>query len=321
MINSKIISTGSYLPELIYNNLFMESIVDTSDEWITTRTGIKERHIAATGELTSDLACRACENALEKILFDRNLIDAIVMATTTPDKTFPSSATILQEKLGIDEKCFSFDVQAVCCGFIYALTVADSLIKSEKAKNILVVGAETMSRLVDWKDRNTCVLFGDGAGAVILQATDENRGIISSNIHSDGKFANLLQTNGGVSSNQSVGFIEMKGHEIFKLAVSKMSQCVLESLENCGLTTKDVDVFIPHQANQRIIDGVVKRLNITGEKVVSTIAQHGNTSSASIPLALDYALNGNTKVIKNDDIVVLEGLGGGLTWGSIILRW
>lgn len=320
MINSKIISTGSYLPELIYNNIFMESIVETSDEWITTRTGIKERHIVSPGELTTDLAYRACKNALEKISFDKNSIDAIVMATTTPDKTFPSSATILQEKLGIGDKCFSFDVQAVCCGFIYALTVADSLIKSEKVKNVLVVGAETMSKLIDWKDRNTCVLFGDGAGAVILQATDKNNGIISSNLHSDGKFVDLLQTSGGVSSSQSVGFIEMKGHEIFKLAVSKMSQSVLEGLEICGLTTENIDVFIPHQANQRIIDGVVKKLNITNRKVVSTIAQHGNTSSASIPLALDYALN-EARMIEDNNIVVLEGLGGGLTWGSIILRW
>lgn len=320
MINSKVISTGSYLPEKVYDNYYMESIVDTSDEWITTRTGIKKRHIAADDELTTDLALKACEIAIKRANLEKNQIDAIVLATTTPDRTFPSSAVILQDKLGIDSNCFSFDVQAVCCGFIYALDIADSIIKSEKAKNVLVVGAETISRLVDWNDRNSCILFGDGAGAIILQATEElNTGIISTTLHSDGKYVNFLYTDGGVSLNQTCGNIRMKGSEIFKLAVSKMSECILKNLDKCGLKKEDIDILIPHQANQRIIDGITKKLDLDKNKVISTIAEHGNTSGASVPLALDYAVKENR--LNSGDLVVLEGLGGGLTWGSIILRW
>lgn len=320
MTNSKVISTGGYLPKKVYDNFHMESIVDTSDEWILTRTGIKERHIAADSELTTDLALKASEDALKKSNLKKNQIDAIVMATTTPDRTFPSSAVILQEKLGIGSSCFSFDVQAVCCGFIYALDVADSFIKSKKAKNILVVGAETMSRLIDWKDRGSCILFGDGAGAVILQATEEtDTGIIATKLHSDGQYVDFLHTDGGVSMNQISGKIRMKGSEIFKLAVNKMSECILEGLDKCNLKKEDIDLLIPHQANQRIINGIAKKLDLDEEKVISVIAKHGNTSGASIPLALDYAIRENK--LKRGDLVVLEGLGGGLTWGSIILRW
>ncbi len=320
MTNSKVISTGGYLPEKIYDNYYMESIVDTSDEWILARTGIKERHIAADNELTTDLALKACENAIKKSNLDKNQIDAIIMATTTPDRTFPSSAVILQNKLGIGSSCFSFDVQAVCCGFIYAIDIADSIIKSKKAKNVLVVGAETISRLVDWKDRNSCILFGDGAGAIILQATEEiDVGIISTTLHSDGQYVDLLNTDGGVSMNQISGNVRMKGSEIFKLAVNKMSECILESLEKCHLKKEDIDLLIPHQANQRIINGIAKKLDLDERKVVTTIAEHGNTSGASVPLALDYAVSENR--LKSGDLVILEGLGGGITWGSIVLRW
>ena len=320
MRNSKIISTGGYLPTKVYDNDYMASIVDTSDEWITTRTGIKKRHIAADDELTTDLALKACMEAINKINFDVNEIDAIVMATTTPDRTFPSSAVILQNKLGIGSNCFSFDVQAVCCGFIYAIDIADSLIKTEKADNVLVVGAETISRIIDWTDRNSCVLFGDGAGAIILQATkDRNMGIISTLLHSDGQYFDLLNTDGGVSTNQLSGKIKMKGSEVFKLAVNKMSECILEGLHNCGLSKNDINLLIPHQANQRIINGIAKKLELDDSKVVSTISEHGNTSGASIPLALNQAIIENR--VKEGDIIVLEGLGGGLTWGSIILRW
>jgi 3-oxoacyl-[acyl-carrier-protein] synthase-3 len=321
MIKSKIISTGSYLPEKIYDNKYMESIVETTDEWITERCGIKERHIAADDELTSDLALKACIDALNNsVTIKKNDIDAIVLATTTPDRTFPSTATILQNKLEItNDNCFSFDVQAVCCGFVYAMDIADALIKSGKAKNILVVGADTMSKITNYTDRGTCILFGDGAGAVILQKSDDDSGILATSLHSDGKYFNLLKTSGGVSFNQSVGFIEMEGREVFKIAVNKMSECVLESIEKANLKMKDIDLLIPHQANQRIIDGIGKKLNIGSDRVISTIATCANTSGASIPLAIDYAVKNNK--VKNGDIVVLEGLGGGLTWGSIVLRW
>jgi 3-oxoacyl-[acyl-carrier-protein] synthase-3 len=320
MIRSKIISTGSYLPEKIYDNKYMESIVETTDEWITERCGIRKRHIAADDELTSDLALKACVNALHDSPVDKNSIDAIILATTTPDRTFPSTATVLQNKLEINNSnCFSFDIQAVCCGFIYAMDMADALIKSEKAKNVLVVGAETISRITDYTDRGTCILFGDGAGATILQKSDRDDGILTTSLHSDGKYFDILKTSGGVSFNQQVGVIEMVGREVFKVAVNKMSECVIESIEKSGLKLEDIDLLIPHQANQRIIDGVSKKLNISGDNVISMVAECGNTSGASIPIAIDYAVKKNK--IKNGDIVVLEGLGGGLTWGSIVIRW
>ncbi len=319
MKKAKIISTGSYLPSKILTNFDLEKMVETSDEWITERTGIKQRHIADDNELTSDLAFKAAQNAITSANINKDDIELIVFATTTPDRTFPSSATILQNKLGISNKCFAFDVQAVCCGFIYALNIANNFIKTGQVKTALIIGAETISRIVDWTDRNTCVLFGDGAGAVILQATEENKGILNCKMHSDGQYGPLLDTSGGVSLNQKSGLIHMEGREIFKLAVNKMSDCVFENLQECGLTASDISLLVPHQANKRIIDGVGRKLGLPEEKVILTVHNHANTSAASVPLALDYALKNNK--IKDNDIIVLEALGGGLTWGSIIIKW
>lgn len=319
MKKAKIIATGSYLPNKILTNFDMEKIVETSDDWIVERTGIKQRHIADDNELTTDLAYNASKQAIENSNINKDDIELIVFATTTPDKTFPSSATILQNKLGISSKCFAFDVQAVCCGFIYALNIANNFIKTGQVKTALVIGAETISRIVDWTDRNTCVLFGDGAGAVILQATEEDKGILNCKMHSDGQYGPLLDTSGGVSLNQKSGLIHMEGREIFKLAVNKMSDCVFENLQECGLTADDISLLVPHQANKRIIDGVGRKLGLPAEKVILTVQDHANTSAASVPLALDYALKNNK--IKDNDIIVLEALGGGLTWGSIIIKW
>jgi len=319
-MNSKIISTGSYLPKKILTNDDLSKIVETSDEWITERTGIKRRHIVAEGEMTSDLAYNASIKAIKKVGINKDDIGMIIVATTTSDKTFPSTATILQHKLGIGDKCFAFDVQAVCSGFIYALTIADKFVKSGQVKNALVVGAESLSKIIDWKDRNTCVLFGDGAGALILtQESDEKQGILSSSLHSDGQYGFLLETTGGVSLSQKAGFITMQGREIFKLAVNKMSNCVEESLKKAGLDIEDIDLIVPHQANLRILSMVAKKLKLTDDKVVLTVADHANTSAASIPLALDYAVQNNR--IKEGDLVVFEALGGGLTWGSVVVRW
>lgn len=319
MVNAKIISTGSYLPKKVLTNFDLEKMVETSDEWITERTGIKERHIADASELTSDLALNAAEEAVKNANINKDEIDLIIVATTTPDRTFPSTAVILQNKLGLSEKCFAFDMQAVCSGFIYALNVANNFIRTGQIKTALVVGAETISRIVDWKDRNTCVLFGDGAGAVILQATNEDCGILNCLLHSDGKYTDILNTDGGVSLNQKSGTIFMEGREVFKLAVNKMSECVLENLSKCNLTQENIDLLVPHQANKRIIDGVGKKLGLPEDKVILTLDKQGNTSAASVPMALDYALK-NSK-IKSGDIVVLEALGGGITWGSIIIKW
>lgn len=319
MKKAKIISTGSYLPSKILTNFDLEKMVETSDEWITERTGIKQRHIADDNELTTDLAYNASKQAIENSNINKDDIELIVFATTTPDRTFPSSATILQNKLGISNKCFAFDVQAVCCGFIYALNIANNFIKTGQVKTALIIGAETISRIVDWTDRNTCVLFGDGAGAVILQATEEDKGILNCKMHSDGQYGPLLDTSGGVSLNQKSGLIHMEGREIFKLAVNKMSDCVFENLQECGLTANDISLLVPHQANKRIIDGVGRKLGLPEEKVILTVHNHANTSAASVPLALDYALKNNK--IKDNDIIVLEALGGGLTWGSIIIKW
>ena len=319
MKKAKIIATGSYLPNKILTNFDLEKMVETSDDWIVERTGIKQRHIADDNELTTDLAYNASKQAIENSNINKDDIELIVFATTTPDKTFPSSATILQNKLGISSKCFAFDVQAVCCGFIYALNIANNFIKTGQVKTALVIGAETISRIVDWTDRNTCVLFGDGAGAVILQATEEDKGILNCKMHSDGQYGPLLDTSGGVSLNQKSGLIHMEGREIFKLAVNKMSDCVFENLQECGLTADDISLLVPHQANKRIIDGVGRKLSLPAEKVILTVQDHANTSAASVPLALDYALKNNK--IKDNDIIVLEALGGGLTWGSIIIKW
>jgi 3-oxoacyl-[acyl-carrier-protein] synthase-3 len=318
-IHSKISATGSYLPKKILLNAELAKTVETSDEWITDRTGIKQRHVVSEGELTSDIAAHAVLKTLEKAGKKAEEIDLIIVATTTPDLTFPATATTVQAKIGAIN-AFAFDIQAVCSGFVYALATADNFIKSGQVKNALVIGAETLSRIVNWEDRNTCVLFGDGAGAVLLEATsEENCGIIASDLHSDGTLNSLLKTTGGPSLNQQTGFIEMAGKEVFKHAVEKMSKSVLSVLKKAGLTSKDIDLLVPHQANARILNAVAARLEIPEEKVVLTVHDHANTSAASIPLALDYA-NSQGR-IKKGDVVVLEALGGGLTWGSVVLRW
>lgn len=317
--SSQITAVGSYLPSKILTNFDLEKIVETTDEWIVERTGIKQRHIAADGELTSDLAFEAAKNVLKNASYLPSQIELIIVATTTPDLTFPSTATILQKKLGASN-AFAFDIQAVCCGFVYALATANSFIKSGQVKNALVVGAETLSRIVDWSDRNTCVLFGDGAGAVLLEATDkENLGIIASSLHSDGNLGDILKTSGGVSSTKSSGAIIMEGREVFKHAVSKMADSVQQTLKKANLSVDEIDLLVPHQANSRILQAVATKLKLPLSKVVLTVANHGNTSAASIPLALDFACQNN--LIKKNDLVVLEALGGGLTWGSIVLRW
>jgi 3-oxoacyl-[acyl-carrier-protein] synthase III len=320
MTNSIIIGTGSYLPDKVLTNTDLEKLIDTTSEWIIDRTGIEERRIADKNQLTSDLALQASLNAIKSSNIDKNNIELIIVATTTPDITFPSTATILQGKLEIPDTCFSFDIQAVCGGFVYALSVANSLIKSGQVKNALVVGADTMSRIVDWKDRSTCILFGDGAGAVILKGIEDNSsGILCCSLHSDGKYGELLCTNGGVSLNQCSGFIHMEGKEVFKLATNKMAESAIESLKKCNLDISDLDLLVPHQANKRIIDAMAKKLNLKDEQVILTIKKHANTSAASVPLALDYAVK-NERLHKGN-IILLEALGGGLVWGSIIIKW
>ena len=319
MVNSKIIGTGSDLPSKILTNFDLEKIVDTSDDWIVERTGIKERRIADKSELTSDLALKASLNAIKNANIDKNDIELIIVATTTPDRTLPSTATILQGKLEIPETCSSFDIQAVCGGFVYALTIANSFIKSGQVKTALVVGAETISRIVDWKDRNTCILFGDGAGAVVLQATNEDKGIISCDLHSDGKYLDILKSDSGVSIDQKVGFIYMEGREVFKLAIHKMVNSVIDNFKKANLDISSLKYLVPHQANKRIIDGIGKKLGLSEEQVILTVQNHANTSSASVPLALDTAVKSNK--FKDNDIIVLEALGAGLVWGSIIIKW
>ena len=317
MIYSEIVGYGDYLPKKILKNDDLKKIVDTSDEWIFTRTGIRQRHIAEKTELTSDLAIKSAENAFLSCNVKPKDIDCIVLATTTPDNTFPSTAIKVQNHFKINN-IPAFDLQAVCSGFIYGIQVADSFIKSEKYKNVLVIGAETLSKIVDWKDRRTCVLFGDGAGAVILSASKKKLGILSLRIFSDGKFMESLFADGGPSLNQKVGKIRMNGQDIFKQAVTKLSSSTLEALENCNLKIEDIDWFIPHQANQRIILGTAKKLGIDIKKTISTVNFHANTSAASIPLAISYAFKSGK--IKKNDIIALCAIGGGLTWGSCILK-
>lgn len=318
-VKSKIISCGSYLPNKVLSNNDLSKIVDTSDEWIVSRSGIKNRHIADDSEFTSDLAFKAATNAFNSSSIAKDDIDTIIVATTTPDLTFPSTAVIVQEKLKI-KNAFSFDVQAVCSGFVYALTIADSFIKSGKSKNILVIGAETLSRIVNWQDRNTCVLFGDGAGAIILSANNtDDSDILKTKLYSDGSFVDILKTSGGASSSKLCGFIEMQGKEVFKNAVDKMSNSVVGILKEIKMDISDIDLLIPHQANLRILKSVANKIGISEDKVIITLENQGNTSAASIPLAIDYALK-NGK-LKRGNNIILEALGGGLTWGSIILKY
>lgn len=318
-IYSRIIGTGSYLPEKILTNLDLESMVDTSDEWIQTRTGIKQRHIAAPGQMASDLALEASRNAINAAGIQANDIDLIIVATTTPDMIFPSTACVLQNKLGISGSP-AFDVQAVCSGFIYALATADMFVSSGKARNALVVGSEVYSRIMDWNDRSTCVLFGDGAGAVVL-TRDQKPGILSSHLHADGSYNQVLSAPAFIHSGKIQGtpFITMEGSTVFKFAVKVLEEAVLEALHVNNLQPSDIDWLIPHQANIRIITSTARKLGIPEEKVVATVAQHGNTSAASVPLALDQAVRDGR--IQSNQYVVLEGVGGGFTWGSILLRW
>ncbi len=319
MTHSKIIGTGSYLPEKILTNQDLESIVDTNDSWIRTRTGIEQRHIAADNEMASDLAVNACLKAIESADISIDKIDLIIVATTTPDMTFPSTACILQNKLGIKD-CPAFDVQAVCSGFVYALATADMFIRAGKYKTALVVGTEIYSRLLDWSDRSTCVLFGDGAGAVLITKSDQP-GILSSHLHANGSHYNTLSLPGNISHGKIQGnpFVTMEGNTVFKFAVKVMEEIVYEALSENNLQTSDIDWLIPHQANIRIIRSTAKKLGISMEKVVTTIAKHGNTSAASIPLALDLAVR--DKRIKPNQYVLLEGVGGGFTWGAVLIRW
>ena len=321
---SEIIGCGSYLPQRLITNSELTNKIDTSDEWIESRTGIKQRYLAADGELTSDLATKAAQKALEQAKTSAKDVDMIILATTTPDNTFPATATTVQHSLGMTNGA-AFDIQAVCSGFVFGLSVADNFIKSGQCKKVLLIGAETFSRILDWDDRATCVLFGDGAGAVLLQAAEYKSeknfcsGILSTHLHSDGATNDLLYVDGGPSSTQTVGHVRMNGREVFRHAVNNFSSVVKEALEANGLTPKDIDWVVPHQANIRIINSTVKKMGVAPEKVVKTVQDHGNTSAASIPLALSVAkANGQ---IKDNDLIVTEAIGGGLAWGAIVLRW
>ncbi|MBL1320909.1 MAG: ketoacyl-ACP synthase III [Methylophaga sp.] len=317
---SRIAGTGSYLPEKALSNHDLEKMVETTDQWITDRTGIKKRHIVADDETTTDLAFYAAEKAIEAAGIENNEIDLIIVATTTPTRVFPSTASLVQDKLNIRTGCPAFDIQAVCTGFVYALTVADKFIKSGSVKNALVIGAEAMSRIVDWTDRNTCVLFGDGAGAVILQASEE-AGILSTHIHCDGKFNELLTVPTGPGSTESEvpAYVEMQGNDVFKVAVRTLSTIVDETLAANNLDKHDIDWLIPHQANIRIISATAKKLDMSMDHVVVTVDEHGNTSSASIPLALDTAVRDGR--IQRGETLLLEAFGGGFTWGSALLKF
>lgn len=319
---SKIIGTGSYLPERELSNSELESMVDTSDEWIRTRTGIEKRHIAAENETTCDLAEKAALAAIEASGKSASDIDLIIIASCTPNMIFPSTACLLQKRLNI-HGCPAFDVNAACAGFMYAFSVADNFIKSGSSKCALVIGAETMSRIINWEDRNTCVLFGDGAGAVILEAS-EAQGILSTHIHADGEYQNLLNVPAGISYNQEQlksgkAFLEMQGNEVFKVAVKTLGRIVDETLAANSMNKEDIDWLVPHQANIRIISATAKKLDMPMDRVVVTVDQHGNTSAASVPLALDVAVRDGR--IKENDILLLEAFGGGFTWGSVLLRY
>jgi 3-oxoacyl-[acyl-carrier-protein] synthase-3 len=319
MTRSRITGTGSYLPEKLLTNRDLETLVETSDEWIVSRTGIRERHIAAEGEFSSDLALHACRNALEAAGRKAADVDLIVLATSTPDMVFPSSACLLQAKLGV-KKGAAFDVQAVCSGFVYALATADLFIRSGQHKCALVVGAEVFSRILDWKDRGTCVLFGDGAGAVVLEASDEP-GILSSHLRADGSYASILNTPGHVSGGAVQGdpTLKMDGGAVFKLAVRVLEESAREALAANNYTVGDLDIYIPHQANVRIVSHVGKKLGLPESKCIVTVDRHANTSAASIPLALDVAVRDGR--VKQGHLVLLQGVGGGFTWGSVLLRY
>ena len=328
-----IIGCGSYLPNKVVTNHELAEQIDTSHEWIVERTGIHQRHVAEQGENTSDLALAAALRAIEHAGIDVDDIDLVIVATTTPDQTFPSTATKVQAKLGMANGA-AFDIQAVCSGFLYGISVAEAYIRSEQARTVLLIGAETFTRLLDWEDRTTCVLFGDGAGAVVVQASENGldedtseagaghnrrRGILSTHLHSDGNLNDLLYVDGGPSSTQTVGHVRMVGREVFRHAVVNLAAVVDEALEANGLERDDITWIVPHQANKRILDSTAKKLKLPPERVVTTVDRHANTSAASIPLALDEAVRDGR--VKRGDLLLLEAMGGGLTWGSSLVRW
>jgi 3-oxoacyl-[acyl-carrier-protein] synthase III len=322
-IRSVVLGCGSYLPERILTNAELAAKVDTSDEWIVQRTGIRQRHIAAEGEFTSHLAIKAAQAALADAGVDTQSIDLIVLATSTPDNTFPATAVAVQSALGINHGA-AFDLQAVCSGFIFALATADNFLRSGAFKRALVIGAETFSRILDWSDRGTCVLFGDGAGAIVLDAQPQSgikpdRGVLTTHLRSDGRHKSKLYVDGGVSSTQTVGYLRMEGREVFKHAVGMITDVIVDAFKASGITADDIDWFVPHQANKRIIDASAHKLHIAPQKVVLTVDRHGNTSAASIPLALAVAVADGR--VKKGDLVLLEAMGGGFTWGSALLRW
>ena len=321
-IRAVVRGVGHYLPDRVVPNSEFETLLDTSDDWIRSRSGIERRHFAAEGQTTSDLATRAARAALADAGMAPDKIDAVIVATSTADLTFPSVATMVQAALGMT-RGFAFDIQAVCAGFVYALANASALIASGQAQRILVIGAETFSRLMDWTDRSTCVLFGDGAGALVLEAAEGNgtsadRGVLATDLHSDGRFKDLLYVDGGVSTH-STGMLRMQGKEVFRHAVEKLAQTAHTALEKAGLTAEDVDWIVPHQANLRIITATAQRMQVPMERVVMTVQDHGNTSAASIPLALSVGRQRGQ--IKEGDLIVTEAIGGGLAWGSVVLRW
>jgi 3-oxoacyl-[acyl-carrier-protein] synthase-3 len=323
VLRSVVLGCGSYLPARILSNDELARSVETTDDWIVQRTGIRERHIAAPGEMTSDLAIAAARAALAHAHVEANSIDLVVLATSTPDQTFPATAVTVQDALGITQGA-AFDLQAVCSGFVYALSVVDSMLRCGSHKRALVIGAETFSRILDWNDRTTCVLFGDGAGAVVVEAQKLNgaltdRGILATSLRSDGRYRDKLYVDGGPSSTGTVGHLRMDGPEVFRHAVTKISEVIDSTLAQAGYKASDIDWFVPHQANKRILDGAARKLGLDPDKIIVTVDKHANTSAASIPLALNQARADGR--IKPGDLVLLEAMGGGFTWGAILLRW
>jgi len=324
VIRSVVRGNGAYLPERVVTNEELSQRLDTSDAWITERTGIKQRHIAADDEMTSDLAIAAARQAMVRSGVDPSDIDIVLLATSTPDQTFPATAVTVQTALGIKRGAAAFDIQAVCSGFVFALATADSLLRTGPYRRALVIGAETFSRILDWEDRSTCVLFGDGAGAVVLEAQPQHgaisdRGILSSRMCSDGRYRDKLYVDGGPSSTKTTGHLRMNGREVFRHAVTKISGIIEETLIDAGLAADEINWFVPHQANKRILDGTAAKLGISGDKVVVTLDRHANTSAASIPLALNTAVEDGR--IQEGDLLLLEAMGGGFTWGAVLLRW
>jgi 3-oxoacyl-[acyl-carrier-protein] synthase-3 len=323
MTRSIALGCGGYLPEQILTNADLAKKIDTSDEWIVERTGIRQRHIAKPGETTADLAVNAGRAALDHAGIGPDALDLVVVATTTPEQTFPSVATRVQARIGMTRGA-AFDIQAVCSGFIYGLSVADNIIRSGQVRTVLLIGAETMSRILDWSDRSTCVLFGDGAGAIVLQAAEgqgssADRGILNTKLYSDGRLRDLLYTDGGVSSTGASGHLRMQGREVFKHAVTNIASAMENSARDAGFAPSEIDWIVPHQANKRILDGTARKLGIQPSRVVTTIADHGNTSAASVPLALATAVGDGR--IKKGDLVLMEAMGGGFTWGAALMRW